>query len=840
MVFRGEGRALARWVGCLRGLLRAPATVVGVVTLALGAASAGVRAEDPPPEVDPATQHDLLELRDMSLGELMSLPLSTGSFLELDMRTSPVSLTFIDRAQIKASAARTLSELLEIYVPGFQYLVNKWNGDIWGMRGVAADRNTKIVFLINGLKQNTESRDGAYTELDLGLLDDIQRVEVLRGPAGLIYGSGSIAGVVNVVTRRPGVTSGSAATSFGTGTSISGEALSHVQGEQWGLTVSGGYRRSDGLGNRTTRIYGQPSFPAPIDQNFQPVPLPHGTAADGSMGRTPGNYRISADITFRDDVRWYTRYTHRNTSAGPYFAVDPFPEVVGFPPPDAAPRAVNGSVVGPTSSRARAESFGTNRLEYQVDNISSHLLYTPRIGPDRLTLEGAFIAAQNRQVNGYREGYAVEGAPDPAGRISSSMGERRYYVAAQYLLQRVAKLESASGASLRIDDIGPDLEGINMHGGVEARREVADVLYYNVAVYNETHYLPIDSVRVVAGLRMDKHTRTSYVFSAKAGVVYMPSLLHSIKLFGQSSYNAGSADNYEYTPAHYRPDGSPWDVTHLPEGPVNTPPDFAVPPVTTAELHSLEPEHAYSVELASTHMLLDALTLMPSASYTHINNLFAWAPSLQRVVNSGAYGVLSLELDLRADVRAIRFSAGASHVYQRPLGRDTSPKYYTRPDWEAYQLENGLWDVRETGGTITEDINTVSKQITTDGKHFLNLATNVTKLYIDYAPISWLHLHTDARFFWGVPGRKDLADLDRDKGYNTLGIDRYPMIKWNLGVRFHLPQDFWIGGHVYNLLASERNRHAVRWQQTTDWRMTQHDSYTVDLRYYAVSLEKEF
>jgi hypothetical protein len=201
--------------------------------------------------------------------------------------------------------------------------------------------------------------------------------------------------------------------------------------------------------------------------------------------------------------------------------------------------------------------------------------------------------------------------------------------------------------------------------------------------------------------------------------------------------------------------------------------------------------------------------------------------------------VLSLELDLRADLRAIHFSAGASHVYQRPLGLDKSPKNYTRPDWEAYQLENGLWDVRETGGTITEDINTVSKQITQDGKNFLNLATNVTKLYIDYAPISWLHLHTDARFFWGVPGRKAAADQDRALGYNTLGIDRYPIVKWNVGVRFHLPYDFWIGAHVYNLLASERNRHAVRWQQTTDWQ-AQHDTYTVDLRYYAASLEKEF
>lgn len=114
----------------------------------------------------------------------------------------------------------------------------------------------------------------------------------------------------------------------------------------------------------------------------------------------------------------------------------------------------------------------------------------------------------------------------------------------------------------------------------------------------------------------------------------------------------------------------------------------------------------------------------------------------------------------------------------------------------------------------------------------------MTKLYLDYAPIRWLHLHTDARIFWGVPGRKQAADQDRSNGYNTLGIDRYPVVKWNVGVRFALPQGFWLGGHVYNLLASERNRHAVRWQQMST--PDQHDLYTVDLRYYAASLEKEF
>ena len=113
--------------------------------------------------------------------DLLSTEVTTGTFLDFDLVRSPMSITVIERKDIIVSGARNLGELLEIYVPGFQLMINKWNGDIWGLRGTAPDRNTKIIFLINGLKLNTESRDGVFTETTLGLMDDIERVEALAG-----------------------------------------------------------------------------------------------------------------------------------------------------------------------------------------------------------------------------------------------------------------------------------------------------------------------------------------------------------------------------------------------------------------------------------------------------------------------------------------------------------------------------------------------------------------------------------------------------------------------------------------------------------------------------------
>jgi outer membrane receptor protein involved in Fe transport len=805
-------------------------TALATLWVCMSLCASLARADEPAPD-------ELQELHALSLEELMTLPLATGSFLQLDLHQSPFSLSIIQREQIKASSARTLSELLEIYVPGFQTMVNKWNGELWGMRGVAADRNTKIIFLINGLKQNTETRDGAYTEMDLGLLGDIERVEVLRGPAGLIYGSGAIAGVVNVVTRRLETSGGELSTSYGSGHSVSGEALTTVHRDGWALTVAAGYRRSDGLGNRQTRIYGAPSWPTALDETFSPAPLPDGAPADGSMGQTPGNYRLSADAT-HGALRLYARYTHREQSAGPYFLVDPYPGFISAPPAGTAPATIDGVRVDSRHPLFRYDSFGTNRGNHIVDNLSTHLTYSPQLGPDTVTLEGAFIMAQNRLSIGYREGYAEPAAQSPAGSIFSSLGERRYLSGMQYVLRRIEAVESAFGIQLRVDDLGPDFEGINMYQSIEQHKLISDVRYTNVALYNETHVQPLDGLRFVLGGRVDRHSRTDFVVNGKAAAVYAPAPAHSIKLIAQSSSNNGSADTYEYNYTHYRDDGTVATETWLPDGPTTMPPDSATPAVTRGELHALAPERADSLELTSSHFLFDAWTLMPSASYTRVSNLFAWSEELRRVVNAGAYGVLALEVDTQLELPQARLTLGGSHAYQGVVAADHRPKTFEIAAWEPEQQDDGMWTVRETGETTAIDVNTIRDQVTADGRNFLNLHTHVTKLYADYAPLPWLRLHTDLRLFWGLYGRSQSVRESSAEGYEHLGIASEPMLKWNLGVRFLLPEDITLGGHLFNVLGTSTNLHAVRWQHMTN--ATYADLYTVDVLTFAITVEKTF
>ncbi len=767
---------------------------------------------------------------ELSLTNVLDIKLTTGSFLELDLAHSPMSMTVIDREKIRVSGARHLGELLEIYVPGFQLMVNKWNGDIWGMRGVAADRNTKVIYLINGLRLNTESRDGAFTETTLGLLGDIERIEVLRGPAGLVYGSGAIAGVVNVVTRKPKESGAEATVGYGSWNSMGAEAMSVTElGDDEWLTLSAGHRRSDGPGDGFSRIYGNASWPT------DGVGSPYGELADGSPWRTPGNTRVSADYT-NGNFRLYSRFTRRQQPAGGYFMHDPFPRY-GVDVPDDATANYDGRRIGADHPMAGTESFGTNRRSYVVDAFHVHGTYEIPLERDRLWLDAAVMGVTNRTEYEIRDKYQIPGAEQPGGMVDNSMGERRYFLGARYRMNQVDRLTSVVGTQLRWDDLGADLHGFNMHGGNALHKSISDVTYHNVALFTENQY-DLGVVELHAGVRADYHTRTGLVLSPKLATVLAFNEDHALKFIFQTSANYGSADNYEHNWRHFNADGSVATEPRL-----ERPGDVASPRIPSTELnvlHQLRPEKVVSYEIASFHRV-DDLTLMTSASLSNISNLFAWNQELFRVVNAGSYNVLSLEGDVQYDAEPVL--AGVSHVFQRPVFTDTGESTrFSIPSTELVDNGDGTYDlvVLEDQPPDVVSVNAVRDSITVDGKNFLNLATNSSKFYVTYTVLPWLKLHTNSRIHWGLQGRRGLYDDDRRAfGDNYLGADRSPMVRWNASAHFDLPSELTLSIFVNNILGEARgSRAAIRWQQMAE--PAQRELYTSELRYFYASATKRF
>jgi outer membrane receptor protein involved in Fe transport len=775
------------------------------------------------------------EFQDLSLEQLLSMEITTGSFLELDLQKSAVSLTFIDQEKIRMSGARHLGELLEIYVPGFHYMYNKWNGGaqgvIYGMRGTAMDQNRQVIILMNGLKLNFAARDGAMAEVSLGMLGDIDHIEVLRGPAGLVYGTGAISGIVNIVTRTPKASYAEATVGAGSWRNFQTQVLANTSlGGGRSLTLAGGAIYSRGFGNRSARVF-DVDDPAPKAAG-QIAHSSGGYPTDGSWLETDGNFRGSADYT-HGKFRLYARFTHEYASQGPFHIVNPYPESTPRTPVE--PRVIDGEEVAWDSPLGQINDGYQTLRTYLVDNLTARATHYWNLGPDKLFVEAAFAAAGVDRILAYREGYASPRSTLRTGALDAAIGERRYLGGAQYLLQRIDKLQAAFGLQYKVDDIGGDFQGRNFYrtarDSSSGRLSITPVVYQNLALYTESYYQLLEKLAFTAGVRLDVHTRSGANFSPKAGAVYAPSESHSFKLFVQSALNQGDADAYEYNYANYKEDGLLISSTPTYFDPAN--PAAGINYTTTLEdKHQLQPERALSFELASTHKL-GSFSVLSSASYTQFSNLFAWAELLKRPINSAEYKFLSAEVEILHQKDGL--TAGLSHGFQKPIDLVYRPVTVTIPRYQPVANGDGTFHPEPIPDQYEmAEINSLSNVISKDGTNFVNLPRNITKAYVFVKPISWLTLHSSLRVVWGMPGRKPILDrLSAVPGTNDLGIQANPMLKWNVSASAELPRGFGVSLYAYDLLGSDSNLHAVRRQHVSS---SETALYTLDQRAFMLEL----
>lgn len=128
---------------------------------------------------------------------------------------APAAVTIIDRAMIEASGLRSVPELMRL-VPGFQ--AGHDSGTVLAPQqtpvtylGYSDAFSRKMQVLIDGRSVYEPFLGGVrWSELGL-LLDDIERIEVVRGPNGASYGSNAVLGAINIITRHPATEGGSVA-----------------------------------------------------------------------------------------------------------------------------------------------------------------------------------------------------------------------------------------------------------------------------------------------------------------------------------------------------------------------------------------------------------------------------------------------------------------------------------------------------------------------------------------------------------------------------------------------------------------------------------------------------
>ena len=129
----------------------------------------------------------------------------TASRMEESILKAKADMSVVGREEIEQMHVDNVEEVLRT-VPGVQFLDYGSNGLNANVSGIRINGSKDVVILVDGVRVNDFKGAGSSGYMFAALMnnmDNIERVEVMRGSAATMYGSGAKGGVINIITRRP-------------------------------------------------------------------------------------------------------------------------------------------------------------------------------------------------------------------------------------------------------------------------------------------------------------------------------------------------------------------------------------------------------------------------------------------------------------------------------------------------------------------------------------------------------------------------------------------------------------------------------------------------------------
>jgi iron complex outermembrane receptor protein len=154
-----------------------------------------------------AQQPSAADLTDRSLTDLMNMQVTSVSKTAEPLSRTAAAIFVITQEDIRRSGATNIPDLLRL-VPGMD--VAQINSNTWAIsaRGLNGQFSNELLVLLDGRNVYTPTFGGVFWDvLDLPL-EDIERIEVIRGPGGSVWGSNAVNGVVNIISKKAADTHG--------------------------------------------------------------------------------------------------------------------------------------------------------------------------------------------------------------------------------------------------------------------------------------------------------------------------------------------------------------------------------------------------------------------------------------------------------------------------------------------------------------------------------------------------------------------------------------------------------------------------------------------------------
>ncbi|MDB5953763.1 TonB-dependent receptor [Ramlibacter sp.] len=155
-------------------------------------------------------------LAELSLEELSALPVTSVSGRPESLRSAPASVFVISAEDIRRSAATSLPEALRL-APNLQ--VARLNASQYAIsaRGFNNAIANKLLVLIDGRSVYSNLFAGVFWDHHDLVLEDIERIEVISGPGGTLWGANAVNGIINVITKPAAATQGTLLTATRSG-----------------------------------------------------------------------------------------------------------------------------------------------------------------------------------------------------------------------------------------------------------------------------------------------------------------------------------------------------------------------------------------------------------------------------------------------------------------------------------------------------------------------------------------------------------------------------------------------------------------------------------------------
>jgi len=635
-------------------------------------------------------------LKNLSLVDILQLEVNVGSYLKLKPSEVPVSITTIYQEDIAITPARNIIDLINIYVPG-AYSMTHGQGPKLGIRGIISDSNVKYILLVNGRNITERVKNGISGEIDQWNLNDIEKIEIIRGPGSVTYGPGAVAGVISITIK----------------------SSSSFEGSRAGILVNNTYSGSGGFIENATRIGETDIYTFFSIHQTKGHDNAYYYQADPDVqtnykGRDPSDLygpepyladaleapqiKFHVDITVDHKWRWWTRYTR------------------------------SGQTTETGIRKEYADGIGNDQqLTYQ--GFTSALSYKTNLDTfNEISTTLSFDSKESRHYKRNSKQYQED----------SYRNRKHGYSENEFLLQTIINtsisdnLHSVLGLELSyewtrppwgeskerllisdgnviISGLDSDYIGNGKNGTINPTDgntffagEGWNALMFSLLTEAEYQLLP--QTKLIASFRVDKHEFADWYYSPRLSINYAIDDNATIKLTGQQSVRMMKTTNLFIS-----------DKTNS----------------------DIDPEILQSVEIIYTHLYGNNFIFNASSFYNNIETI-AWDGS--KSSNVGNSNTAGFELEIKYQSR--QFIFGASHSLTKLLN---------------FNMNKTLEDGNNRNGISYSDylynVNFIT--LTDEGNDLNNSPNQSTKIYTTYSINNNWSLHSNLRIYWGMPGAKD-------------------------------------------------------------------------------------